>query len=334
MNNKNDNKKSIVFFIASVLILILCMILSLVLGSKSLTISETLDAIVNSDNITTNALIIRERIPRTLFSVIAGSSLAVSGALMQSITRNPIADPSILGVNMGASLFVVTGIAFVGISTYSQYILFAQVGGIITFIVVYYIASIGGTTPIKLALAGAAVSSILSSLVSAIILPRDDVMNTFRFWQVGSVGGATFDAIFAILPFILIGMVIAIISIPYLDALALGDEVATGLGVNVGLTRVIVAFAGVLLCSSVTAIAGPIGFVGLMVPHTVRLLFGTSLKTVIPMSMIGGSILLVLSDVIGRVLGAPNEIEVGIITAIIGAPILIVIARKAKVKEL
>lgn len=330
-----NSKKTIGIFVISIAILLLAMILSLVLGSKSLTIEQVISAVFDKNNTTIESIIIRERIPRTLFSVIAGSALALSGALMQSITRNPIADPSILGVNMGASLFVVSGIAFLGINSYTQYIAFALVGAFIVAIIVYYIASLGGgVTPIKLALAGSAMTAILSSLVSAIILPRNDVMNVFRFWQVGSVGGATYESIIAILPFVIVGSLIGIICIPYLDALALGDEVATGLGVNVGIVRISCAIAGVLLCASVTAVAGPIGFVGLMVPHTVRLLLGSSLKIVIPYSMIGGSILLVISDVIGRVVGAPSEIEVGIVTALIGAPVLIIIARKAKVKQL
>ena len=201
---------------------------------------------------------------------------------------------------------------------------------------VYSIASIGagGITPIKLALAGAAISAILSSLVSLIILPRADVMDAYRFWQVGSLSGATWEGIKSVLPFLIVGLIISIISTPALNALALGDEVATGLGVNTGLVRIACAIAGVILCGATTAIAGPIGFVGLMIPHTVRLIFGSDMKNLVPMSAIGGAILLTASDVIGRVIGSPSELEVGIITAFLGAPILIMIARKVKVKSI
>ena len=283
-----------------------------------------------------NALVVRERIPRTVFSIIAGASLGISGALMQSITRNPIADPSILGVNTGASLFVVFGIAFLNISTANEYIWFALVGSAITAICVYWISSIGpgGITPIKLALSGSAVSAILSSLVSLIILPRADAMDAYRFWQVGSVSGATWEGITSILPFLVVGLIISIIATPALNALALGDEVATGLGVNTGLVRLVCAIAGVILCGATTAIAGPIGFVGLMIPHTIRLILGSNMKSIVPMSAIGGAILLTISDVIGRVIGSPGELEVGIITAFLGAPILVIIARKAKVKSI
>ena len=255
---------------------------------------------------------------------------------MQSITRNPIADPSILGVNTGASLFVVVGITFFNLSTASGYIWFALIGAAITSFCVYGIASIGpgGITPIKLALAGASISAILSSLVSLIILPRADVMDAYRFWQVGSLSGATWEGIKSVLPFIIVGLIISVIFMHALNALALGDEVATGLGVNTGLVRIMCAIAGVILCGATTAIAGPIGFIGLMIPHIVRLILGSDMKNLIPMSAIGGAILLMISDVLGRIIGSPSELEVGIITAFLGAPILIIIARKAKVKSI
>ena len=189
-------------------------------------------------------------------------------------------------------------------------------------------------TPIKLALSGAATSAVLSSLVTAIILPRGDVMDSFRFWQVGSVSGANWESINLILPFIIIGLIIGLASTPALNVLALGDDVATGLGVNIGIIRIICAISGVILSGATTAIAGPIGFIGLMIPHSIRLIFGSKLRGIVPMSAIGGAVLLIISDVLGRVIGSPGEVQVGIITAFIGAPILIMIARKAKVRAI
>ena len=321
---KLSKSKSTVIYLLSFILLGMCILASLAWGSRYIHFSEVINSLTQSKDMSFNALVVRERIPRTVFSLIAGASLGVSGALMQSITRNPIADPSILGVNTGASLFVVIGITFFNLSTANGYIWFALVGAAITAICVYGIASIGagGITPIKLALAGSAVSAILSSLVSLIILPRADVMDAYRFWQVGSLSGATWESIKAVLPFLIVGFVISIVSTPALNALSLGDELATGLGVNTGLVRI--------LC----AIAGPIGFVGLMIPHTIRLIFGSDMKNLIPMSAIGGAIILTISDVIGRIIGSPSELEVGIITAFLGAPILIIIARKAKVKSI
>ncbi|WP_238915827.1 iron ABC transporter permease [Clostridium sp. YIM B02555] len=330
------NTKTIGIYLISIFLLIICLMLSLAFGSKNVGFSQAINALINSDDMSFSAIVVRERIPRTIFSVMAGASLGISGALMQSITRNPIADPSILGVNTGASLFVVIGIAFFNINSANEYIWIALAGAGITSIFVYGIASMGsgGMTPIKLALAGSATSAVLTSLVSVIILPRSEVMNAYRFWQVGSVSGATWDSINLILPYLIIGLIISIISTPALDVLALGDEVATGLGVNIGIIRIICAIAGVILCGAITAIAGPIGFVGLMIPHSIRLILGANLRGLVPMSAIGGAVLLTISDVLGRVIGSPGELQVGIITAFFGAPILIIIARKAKVRAI
>ncbi|MBS4536790.1 iron chelate uptake ABC transporter family permease subunit [Clostridium sp. D2Q-14] len=328
--------KTIEIYLGSIIFLSLCVFASLAWGSKSIEFNQVINALLNSNDTSFAALVVRERIPRTIFSIMAGASLGISGALMQSITRNPIADPSILGVNTGASLFVVIGIAFFNINSANQYIWFALAGAGITAIFVYIIASIGngGMTPIKLALAGAATSAVLSSLVSAVMLPRSEVMDLYRFWQVGSVSGATWENITLILPFVIIGLIISIASTPALNVLALGEEVATGLGINTGIIRLICAIAGVMLSGATTAIAGPIGFIGLMIPHSIRLIFGSNLKGVVPLSAIGGAALLIISDILGRVIGSPGEIQVGIITAFLGAPILIIIARKAKVKAI
>lgn len=328
--------KTIGIYFGSIIFLGLCVLASLAWGSKNVGFSEAINALLNSNDASFAALVVRERIPRTIFGIMAGASLGISGALMQSITRNPMADPSILGVNTGASLFVVIGIAFFNINSANQYIWLALAGAGITAVVVYFIGSIGngGTTPIKLALAGAATSAVLTSLVSAIILPRSDAMDKFRFWQVGSIGGANWDSIKLILPFVIVGLIISIASTPALNVLALGDDVATGLGVNIGVIRIICAVAGVILSGATTAIAGPIAFIGLMIPHTIRLIFGSNLNGIVPLSAIGGAALLIISDVIGRVIGSPGEVQVGIITAFIGAPILIMIARKAKVRAI
>lgn len=329
-------RKTVGIYLGSIFLLGICVMISLAFGSKNIGISQAINALLNSDDTSFSALVVRERIPRTIFSIMAGASLGISGALMQSITRNPIADPSILGVNTGASLFVVIGIAFFNINSANEYIWIALVGAGITSIFVYTIASIGsgGMTPIKLALAGSATSAVLTSLVSVIILPRSEVIDAYRFWQVGSVSGATWESIHLMLPFLIIGLIISIISAPALDILALGDEVATGLGVNIGIIRIICAIAGVILCGATTAIAGPIGFVGLMIPHSIRLIFGSNLRGLVPMSAIGGAVILTISDVLGRVIGSPGELQVGIITAFLGAPILIIIARKAKVRAI
>lgn len=328
--------KVITLLIGSLFILSLCVLASLSLGARFISFNEVISTLIHSKKETLNEMVVHERIPRTIFGIIAGAALGVSGALMQAITRNPIADPSVLGVNTGASLFVVCGIAFFHIGSADQYIWFALLGAAVTSIFVYGIGSMGhgGATPIKLALAGAATSAALSSVVSAIILPRTEVMNAFRFWQVGSISGATWEGIWTVLPFLIVGLIIGVMTSPALDALALGDDVATSLGIRTGVVRLIGALAGVLLCGATTALAGPIGFIGLMVPHTMRLICGPNLRIIIPMSAIGGAILLTISDVLGRLIGSPSELEAGIVTAFLGAPILIIIAMRAKVRAL
>lgn len=326
--------KSIALLTISLLLLLACAILSLVFGSRSITINELYNGLFGDYTLSLGATVVHGRIVRTIFSLMAGAALGISGALMQAITRNPIADPSILGVNTGAALFVVIGIAFLGISNPVHYIFLALVGSGLTAVFVYGIGSMGsgGATPIKLALAGAATSAALSSLVSAIMLPRGQVLETYRFWQVGSVGAGTWENILLVAPFLIIGFAMSFLAAPALNALALGDDVATGLGVNIGLVRIVGTVAGVMLCGAVTALAGPIGFVGLLAPHLIRLLLGPDQRILIPMSAVTGACILTISDVLGRLLGSPGELEVGVVTAFVGAPILIVIAMRSKVR--
>nr|WP_308000436.1 iron chelate uptake ABC transporter family permease subunit [uncultured Merdimonas sp.] len=329
-------KQNVYFlFVILSLCLIIVSVLSILYGSKSVDMEILFDAFfTNKESFSIS--VVQARIPRTLFGILAGASLGVSGCLMQSITRNPIADPSILGINTGASLFVVVGIAFFSISSPSQYIWLGFTGAMLTAILVYGTASVGqsGATPIKLALAGAAVSMALMSLVNTIMLPNSQVMDSFRFWQTGSIGGAKWNMILVLLPYFILGLLLSFYLSSYLNTLALGDELATSLGINSKKVRAMAAFAGVLLCGATTALAGPIAFVGLMVPHIMRLLIGSNMHYLLPLSALGGSILLLGADIIGRVIASPAELEVGIITAILGAPVFIYIVRKVKIRSL
>ncbi|WP_128104176.1 MULTISPECIES: iron ABC transporter permease [Paenibacillus] len=346
MNNtsvSNDNQIRAHMPRNFILVLSICVILlgatliaSLVFGSRPVRFHELIDGLFHPEVDSYGANIVRKRISRTVFSLLCGAALGISGALMQSVTRNPLADPSILGVNTGASLFVVCGIAFLNISSANQYIWLALAGAAITAVFVFGIGSMGrgGATPIKLVLAGAAISAALSSLVTAIMIPRSYVMDQFRFWQVGSVGSATWSGISTFIPFLIVGVIIALLTAPALNALALGDDVATGLGVRTGTLRFIAALAGVLLCGAATALAGPIGFIGLLSTHVIRLILGPDLRFVIPMSAVAGAIILTISDVGGRLISNPGELEVGVVTAFIGAPILIILAMRSKVRSL
>ena len=323
-------KKIAAVAVSSVLLFVAGIVLSLCLGSRTVAFTKVLEALSGKHVETLGAKVVLARVPRTIFGILAGGALGISGTLMQSITRNPVADPSILGVNTGASLFVVIGIAYLHISAASQYIWLAILGALLTTLLVYGVASLGkeGATPLKLALSGSAVAITLGSLVSTIMLPNDKVMQNFRFWTVGSIGRATTESIRLIAPFL------AMLLASQLNALALGDEAASSLGVNVRFVRAAGTVASVLLCGATTALAGPIGFVGLMVPHIIRLFLGSEMRLMMPFSFLGSSALLLISDVIGRLIGAPGETEVGIVTAVLGAPLFIAIIRKGTIRSI
>lgn len=335
-HNRLANYKLIVGLVIEIIFVLIGIAISIAYGSKSIPINDITGYFLGTNNDSFQVAVISARIPRTVFGILAGAALGVSGALMQSITRNPIADPSILGVNTGASLLVVVGIAYLNISSGIKLIGLSFVGALLTAFFVYGIASVGygGANSIKLALAGAAVSTALGALVNTIMLPDSQVMKEFRFWQVGSISGATWDDVRLLIPFVVIGFILAAVCSSPLNALSLGDEMAVSLGVKVGQIRLISAIGGVLLCAAVTALAGPIGFVGLMLPHIVRQVFNNDMRIIVPMSAIGGAGLLTFSDVIGRVLGRPGELEVGIITAIVGAPVFIWIVWKTKARSI
>ncbi|MGW8482379.1 FecCD family ABC transporter permease [Microbacterium sp. NPDC055903] len=326
--------------VGGVIAIVVAILLSLAFGSRPVSPAEIVEGLVSwfqgrvPEEI--GAIAVQERIPRTVLAIVAGAALALSGALMQAITRNPIADPGILGVNTGAALAVVCGIAFFGITSPYQYLWLALGGAILTAIFVYNVGSVGpgGSTPIKLALAGAATTAALGSLVSAVLLPRTAAMDVFRFWQVGGVAGADWGTMAVIAPMLLVGALIAFLCAPGLNALALGDDVAVGLGVRIGRTRLLAAAAGVVLCAAVTAVAGPIAFVGLMIPHAVRMLVGPDQRWLLPLSALGGAVLLTLADTIGRLIGYPGETEAGIVTAFVGAPVLVIIARRTRMRAL
>jgi iron complex transport system permease protein len=279
---------------------------------------------------------VAQRVPRTVLAMLVGAALGVSGAVMQGVTRNPLADPGILGVTTGAALFVVAGIAFLDLSDPTSYTWVAIAGAACAATFVYAVGSLGrgGATPLKLALAGAATSAASTSLISAILLPRVDVMDSFRFWQIGGVGGAETARTLQVLPFLAVGALVSFAAARGLDSLALGDDLARGLGQHVGRTRLLAAVGAITLAGAATAVAGPIGFVGLAVPHLCRLLVGTDHRWLLPFSAVVGATLLTAADVVGRLVARPSELDVGIVTALLGAPVFIWIVRRQKVRAL
>jgi iron complex transport system permease protein len=332
---RRPNRVRLVWLLCLLAVLLLLAVSSLAIGSRAVSLDDIRSGLGGSlDNLGQAA--VSKRVPRTLLAVIVGAALGLAGAVMQAVTRNPLADPSILGVNMGASLAVVTGIAWFGLSTATGYLWAAVAGAAVAAVFVYTVGSLGrgGATPLKLALAGAATSAALASFVTAVSLPRGDISATIVSWQIGGVGGASFDSIRPMLPFFLAGCAISLLSARSLNSLALGDDIAASLGERVAVVRIVAALGAVLLCAAATAIAGPIGFVGLVVPHLCRLLVGVDQRWLLPFSALAGAVLLVLADVVGRIVARPSEIDVGIITAIIGAPVFIAIVRRQKVRAL
>nr|WP_206038833.1 iron ABC transporter permease [Rhodococcus sp. 105337] len=316
-------------------VLVALTVMSVVIGSRDVEWSDIVAALGGStDNIGQGA--VAKRIPRTVLALLVGAALGLAGAVMQGVTRNPLADPGILGVNMGASLAVVVGMAYFGLWTQTSMIWVAILGAGIAALFVYTVGSLGrgGATPLKLALSGAATSAAFASFITAVVLPRNDIAGSVRSWQIGGVGGASFDAVGQALPFLAVGFVVSLLSARSLNSLALGDEVAAGLGERVAIARGIAALGAVLLCGAATAIAGPIAFVGLVVPHLCRMLIGVDNRWLLPFSALTGAGLLTAADILGRIVARPSEIDVGIITALIGAPFFIYIVRRQKIREL
>lgn len=316
-------------------LLALALILSVVFGARAVGWPE-IAAALSGQIETMGDAAVASRLPRTLLAVLAGAALGVSGGVMQGLTRNPLADPGLLGVNAGAALAIVIGIAWFGIDETATYIWTAILGAGLAAVAVYAIASLarGGATPLRLALAGAATTAALSSLTTAVVLPRGDIGGLVQSWLVGGVGGATYDQILPVLPFLLTGFVITLLAARKLNLLALGDDTAAGLGEKVAVARVMSAVGAVMLCGPITAVCGPIGFVGLVVPHACRLLVGGDYRWLLPFSALGGAVLLTFSDVVGRLIAHPAELDVGIVTAFIGAPVFIWIVRNRKVGAL
>jgi len=324
-------------FVLLALALVAVLVLSITVGARPIALGDIWNALTAFDPSQTNHKIILDlRLPRTLVGLLVGVALGLSGAILQGATRNPLADPGILGINAGATLCVVLGISVFGITQLSGYVWLAFLGAGAAMLVVYLVASLGreGATPVKLALAGAAVTAALTSVTSAILITSVETLDQIRFWQVGALTGRTTEILLQVAPFILAGIVLALLTSRLLDGLALGDDVARGLGLKVQRARALVGLAAVILAGSATAAAGPIAFVGLTVPHLARAFTGPNYRWILPYSMLLAPILLLGADIIGRIIVPPGELQVGIVTAALGAPFFIALVRRRKLAEL
>ncbi|WP_298176694.1 iron chelate uptake ABC transporter family permease subunit [Saccharomonospora sp.] len=323
--------------LAAVLALAFVALLSVWLGSKDIPFTETWNVLLDGSGDSDAAIIIHDyRIPRTLLGIMVGAALGLAGALMQALTRNPLAEPGILGVNTGASTGMVVAIAFLGITSVVGYVWFALVGAAVASFVVYVLGATGrgAASPERLVLAGAALTAVLYAFNTAVLLSDTEAYDEYRFWMVGSLAGRYYDVLMPLLPFVVVGVVIALPLVRSLNALAMGDDLGRALGSHPNRTRVLGAIAVTLLCGSATAAIGPVAFVGLAVPHAARLLVGPDQRWVLPYSLVLAPLLLVGSDVIGRVIASPGEVQVGIVTAVIGVPVFCALCRRRRLASL
>ncbi|WKD35958.1 FecCD family ABC transporter permease [Streptomyces xanthophaeus] len=333
-------RRRVVGSVALVLVLVAAVVVSLAVGARALTPAEVwrgLSAAPDPDQrLTEIRLIVRTvRVPRTVLAVVAGVALGVGGALIQGYTRNPIADTGLLGVNSGASFAVVLVIALFGFADPFQYVWFAFLGAAVAGVVVFGLASIGrgAGNPLTLALAGQGVTVFLAAMTTAVALSDKASLNALRFWNAGSVAGVGFDVIRPVIAFVAAGLVLALITLPALNLLNLGDDVARGLGVNIVLSRTLGIAAVTLLAGAATAACGPIAFLGLMVAHVARYLTGPDYRWLVPYAGLLGAIVLLVCDIAGRLLVRPGELDAGVVVALLGAPFFAALVWRGKFKS-
>ncbi|MBI8999845.1 iron ABC transporter permease [Corynebacterium sp. CCM 9185] len=323
-------------FLVSAALLFVLIIASLMIGSNPIPVSHVLHLLISPDTSFESTVIHEQRVPRTIVVIIVAAALGCAGALMQSLTRNPLADPGVLGVNAGASLAVVLAVAVAGITSIWFYLWFAFIGAALAAVVVYVLGGAGRSapTPVRLALAGVAVTMAVSSIVQVVILSNRHAFNEFRFWATGSVEGRGWPVLIAVSGFIIIGLLLAFATAPSLNALALGDEEGRSLGVRVGLIRTLVMIAVTLLAGAATAAVGPIMFIGLGVPYIARFICGPDQRWVLPFSALSAPVVLLTADIIARIIMAPQELQTGIVTTILGGPFFIAIVRRRRIESL
>ncbi len=317
-------------------LLVMTVLASIAIGSKDIPLVTVLEALFAYNDSDDHAIIQALRLPRTLLGIMIGIALGLSGALIQAFSRNPLADPGILGVNAGAAFFVVIAVGLFGITSVSGYIWFAFLGAIVTTLVVYGVGSAGprGATPIRLTLAGVAIGAVLSGITSGIALLNPTTFDRMRHWRAGSLVTPGYETFLSVAPFLALGLLLALIVARPLNAVALGDDLASALGANILRTRIGAIIATTLLAGGATAAVGPIGFVGLMVPHVARWIVGPDQRWIFAYTVVLAPILLLVSDIAGRVVMRPGELQVGIVTAFVGAPVLILLARRRRVSGL
>ncbi|MGW4047212.1 FecCD family ABC transporter permease [Streptomyces sp. NPDC004721] len=319
--------------LASVAVLLLVALASLAIGAKELSLAQVWHGLFQ-DSGTYGDVVVGERLSRTVLGLLAGSALGLAGAVLQALTRNPLADPGILGINAGASAAVVTAITFLGVTSLSGYVWFAFLGAAAVGALVWFLGGSRGATPVRLALAGTAIGAALYGYVQAVMIMDGAALGRMRFWTVGSLASATTATVIQVLPFFAVGTVVALLLARPLNAMAMGDDTARALGADLNRTRALAMLAATVLCGAATAACGPIVFIGLMVPHVVRSFTGPDLRWILPYATVLSPVLLLGADVAGRIVARPAELQVGVVTAIIGGPVFILLVRRRRTAQL
>lgn len=314
-------------------VLVLVASASIAIGAKELSAGQVWHGLFHGSG-TYGDVVVGERLSRTALGLLAGAALGLSGAVLQALTRNPLADPGLLGINAGASAAVVTAITYFGVTSLSGYVWFAFAGAAVVGALVWFLGGSRGATPVRLALAGTAISAALYGYLQAVMITDDAALGKMRFWTVGSLSSATDSTITQVLPFLAVGTVLALLLARPLNAVAMGDDTARALGAHLNRTRALAMLAATVLCGAATAACGPIVFVGLMVPHVVRSFTGPDLRWILPYATILSPVLLLGADVAGRIVARPAELQVGIVTAIIGGPVFIFLVRRRRTAQL
>jgi len=322
--------RTVAVFTAGLAALAVCVLLSLALGTRAVDPGTVLGALGGTDHSRDALAVTGIRVPRTIIGLVVGAALGLAGAVAQGVTRNPLASPTTLGVNAGAALAVVTAIYVLHLTRPAEFLPFAFGGAALAALAVFALARGGGDLdPVRLALSGTVLASVLTGWTSALMLANERTLDEARFWLVGSLAGRSLDMLGPVAIPLAVGALLAFAVAPALNALGLGDESAAALGVPVTRTRLLGGASVVLLAASAVAVAGPIAFIGLAAPHLVRPFTGPDHRLVLPACLLAGPVLLLSADILGRMLLRPTEIEVGIVTAFLGAPLLAILARKA-----
>ncbi|MFE7129070.1 FecCD family ABC transporter permease [Streptomyces sp. NPDC057617] len=307
---------------------------SIAIGAKSVPLGDVWHGLVHDSGTGNDVIVVDVRLPRTVLGLLVGTALGLAGAVMQALTRNPLAEPGLLGVNAGAAAAVVSAISFLNVTSITGYVWFAFLGAAVVSALVYVLGGTRGATPVRLALAGTAATAALFGYVNAVQLLDSAALDRLRFWTVGSLASADMSTVGKVWPFVAIGVVLALLIARPLNAMAMGDDTARALGARPARTRVLAMVSVTLLCGAATAACGPIVFVGLMVPHLVRAVTGPDMRWILPYAAVLSPVLLLGADVVGRVVARPSELQVGIVTALLGGPVFVQLVRRKRMGRL